>query len=172
MMRRVCACCGSLRCEPCSGYGAQPGRRRWTGQGCNGGLARTGDTQQRARATKGKAPFALVTTPESLSLILTDVERAAQLAGVIARSSWTSGMNSSAQTWRADGALSARLRTESGAAHLGTVRHYWQSGPGHAFSSGSRAPEGVMIHGKDRKKIEVETLMPEDVTFPRADTSA
>jgi ATP-dependent helicase Lhr and Lhr-like helicase len=131
--------------------------------------ARTGDTSGSARARqKAKPPFALVTTPESLSLMLTDEERCAQLAGVraVIVDEWHEllsskrgvqtelclarmrSLNPSIQTW----GLSATIGNLDEAMRV---------------LLGAKAPEGVIIHGKDRKKIVVETLMPDNVeTFP------
>jgi ATP-dependent Lhr-like helicase len=131
--------------------------------------ARTGDTSSSVRARqKARPPFALVTTPESLSLILTDEERAAQLSGLraVVVDEWHELMGSKrgVQTELCLArlrALNPALRVWGLSATLGNLEEAMR------VILGSRAAEGLLIHGKDRKRIEVETLMPEDVeTFP------
>ncbi|MFM7181275.1 MAG: ligase-associated DNA damage response DEXH box helicase [Verrucomicrobiales bacterium] len=131
--------------------------------------ARTGDTTSGARARqKAKPPFALVTTPESLSLMLTDAARCDQLAGLraVVVDEWHEllgskrgvqtelclarlrGLNPDLRVW----GLSATIGNLDQAKHV---------------LLGQRAEDGVLIHGRDRKDVVVETLMPEDVeTFP------
>ena len=131
--------------------------------------ARTGDTPGSARARqKSRPPFALVTTPESLSLMLTDAARCAQLAGVraIVVDEWHEllGSKRGVQTElciaRLRG-LNPRLRVWGLSATIGNLEEAKQ------VLLGNRASEGVLIHGRDRKRVIVETLMPEDVeTFP------
>ena len=131
--------------------------------------ARTGDTSSSVRARqKLKPPFALVTTPESLSLMLTDETRVAQWAGLraVVVDEWHEllGSKRGVQTEL----CLARLRSLSPALRIwGLSATIGNLDEAMRVLLGSHAVEGRMIHGKDRKRIEVETLMPEDVeTFP------
>jgi ATP-dependent Lhr-like helicase len=131
--------------------------------------ARTGDTSSSVRARqKSKPPFALVTTPESLSLMLTDDERCSQLAGVraVIVDEWHEllgskrGVQAELCIARLRG-LNPELRVWGLSATIGNLDEAMR------VLLGRRADEGVIIHGKDRKRIVVETLMPENVeTFP------
>jgi ATP-dependent Lhr-like helicase len=131
--------------------------------------ARTGDTSSGARARqKMKPPFALVTTPESLSLMLTDAARCAQLAGVraVVVDEWHEllGSKRGVQTElciaRLRG-LNPGLRVWGLSATIGNLEEAKR------VLLGVHANAGVLIHGRDRKRVIVETLMPEDVeTFP------
>lgn len=131
--------------------------------------ARTGDTSSSARARqKAKPPFALVTTPESLSLMLTDETRVAQLKGLraVIVDEWHEllGSKRGVQTELCLArlrALQPKLQIWGLSATIGNLDEAMR------VLLGSRAGDGRMIHGKDRKRIEVETLMPADVeTFP------
>ena len=131
--------------------------------------ARTGDTSSHTRARqKSKPPFALVTTPESLSLMLTDAARCAQLAGVraVVVDEWHEllGSKRGVQTElclaRLRG-LNPGLRVWGLSATIGNLEEAKQ------VLLGAHAESGVLIHGRDRKRVVVETLMPDDVeTFP------
>ncbi|MFM2166251.1 MAG: hypothetical protein RIS79_622, partial [Verrucomicrobiota bacterium] len=131
--------------------------------------ARTGDTSSSVRARqKTKPPFALVTTPESLSLLLTDEVQKANLSGLraVIVDEWHELMGSKrgVQTELCLArlrALNPQLRVWGLSATIGNLNEAM------SVLLGSAAKDGVLIHGKDRKRIEVETLMPEDVeTFP------
>lgn len=131
--------------------------------------ARTGDTSSSVRARqKRRPPFALVTTPESLSLILTDSDRVAQLAGVraVIVDEWHEllGSKRGVQTELCIArlrSLNPALRVWGLSATIGNLDEAMN------VLLGSRAGEGRLIHGKDRKRIEIETLMPKNVeTFP------
>ena len=131
--------------------------------------ARTGDTSSSVRARqKLKPPFALVTTPESLSLVLTDEVRVAQLRGLraVIVDEWHEllGSKRGVQTEL----CLARLRSLQPALRIwGLSATIGNLDEAMRVLLGSGAAEGRLIHGKDRKRIEVETLMPEDVeTFP------
>lgn len=132
---------------------------------------RTGDTGSAARARqKKRMPTALVTTPESLALLLTYPEMRAELAGLrcVIVDEWHEligtkrgvqtelclarlrGMNPALRTW----GLSATLGNLDEAAR---VLH----GEGHA--------DAVLVRGDMGKAVEVETLVPEDIErFPWA----
>jgi ATP-dependent Lhr-like helicase len=131
--------------------------------------ARTGDTSSSVRARqKTKPPFALVTTPESLSLLLTDDAQKANFSGLraVIVDEWHELMGSKrgVQTELCLArlrALNPQLRVWGLSATIGNLDEAM------SVLLGSAANDGVLIHGKDRKRIEVETLMPEDVeTFP------
>ena len=131
--------------------------------------ARTGDTSSSVRARqKTKPPFALVTTPESLSLLLTDEVQKANLSGLraVIVDEWHELMGSKrgVQTELCLArlrALNPQLRVWGLSATIGNLDEAMR------VLLGAAAKDGVLIHGKDRKRIEVETLMPEDVeTFP------
>lgn len=131
--------------------------------------ARTGDTSSGARARqKTKPPFALVTTPESLSLMLTDAARCAQLAGVraIVVDEWHELLGSKRGV-QAELCM-ARLRTLApGLRVWGLSATIGNLEEAKRVLLGSCADDGVLIHGRNRKRVVVETLMPEDVeTFP------
>jgi ATP-dependent helicase Lhr and Lhr-like helicase len=129
--------------------------------------ARTGDTSSSVRARQKKAPpFALVTTPESLSLMLTDPERVEGLKGLraVIVDEWHELLSSKrgVQTelclarlrW-----LAPELRVWGLSATIGNLDQAL------AVLLGSRA--GRIVHGRDRKKIVVETLLPRNMeTFP------
>lgn len=131
--------------------------------------ARTGDTSSSVRARqKTKPPFALVTTPESLSLMLTNAERTAQLSCLraVVVDEWHEllGSKRGVQTELCLArlcALNPALRIWGLSATIGNLDD------ARRILLGSRAPDGLMIHGKDTKRIEMETLMPENVeSFP------
>ena len=131
--------------------------------------ARTGDTSSGARARqKAKPPFALVTTPESLSLMLTDAVRCDQLAGVraIIVDEWHELLGSKRGV-QAELCI-ARLRGMNPALRVwGLSATIGNLDEAKRVLLGNRADEGVLIHGRDRKRVVVETLLPEDVeTFP------
>lgn len=131
--------------------------------------ARTGDTSSSARARqKAKPPFALVTTPESLSLMLTDAERTTQLSGLraVVVDEWHELLGSKRGVMTE--LCLARLRALNPALRIwGLSATIGNLNEARRILLGSTAPDGVMIHGKDTKRIEVVTLMPEDVeTFP------
>lgn len=131
--------------------------------------ARTGDTSSSARARqKSRPPFALVTTPESLSLMLTDAARCQHLAGVraIIVDEWHEllgskrGVQAELCIARLRG-LNPDVRVWGLSATIGNLDEAKR------VLLGSRADEGVLIHGRDRKQVMVETLMPEEIeTFP------
>jgi ATP-dependent Lhr-like helicase len=131
--------------------------------------SRTGDTSGTARARqKKRPPFALVTTPESLSLMLSDETRAAGLSGLraVIVDEWHEllGSKRGVQTELCLArlrALNPDLRIWGLSATIGNLDQAL------AVLLGRSAMEGVLIHGADRKRIEVETLMPRDIeTFP------
>jgi ATP-dependent helicase Lhr and Lhr-like helicase len=131
--------------------------------------SRTGDTSSSARARqKTKPPFALVTTPESLSLMLANEESAARLSGLraVVVDEWHEllGSKRGVQTEL----CLARLRTLNPSLRIwGLSATIGNLEEARQVLLGTRADDGVMIHGSDRKQIEVETLMPEEVeTFP------
>ena len=131
--------------------------------------ARTGDTSSSVRARqKARPPFALVTTPESLSLLLTDEVQKANLCSLraVVVDEWHELMGSKrgVQTELCLArlrALNPQLRVWGLSATIGNLDEAMR------VLLGSAAAEGALIHGRDRKRIEVETLMPENVeTFP------
>lgn len=131
--------------------------------------SRTGDTSGSARARqKKRPPFALVTTPESLSLMLSDETRAACLGGLraVIVDEWHEllGSKRGVQTELCLArlrALNPDLRIWALSATIGNLDQAL------AVLLGASASQGVLIHGADRKRIEVETLMPRDIeTFP------
>ena len=131
--------------------------------------ARTGDTSSSVRARqKTKPPFALVTTPESLSLLLTDEAQKANLSGLraVIVDEWHELMGSKrgVQTELCLArlrSLNPQLRVWGLSATIGNLDEAQR------VLLGRAAPDGVLIHGQDRKRIEVETLMPQEVeTFP------
>lgn len=130
---------------------------------------RTGDTSSSVRARqKAKPPFALVTTPESLSLLLTDPLQVENLSGVqaVIADEWHELMGSKrgVQTELCLArlrSLNPGLRVWGLSATIGNLEEAMR------VLLGSAAPQGVLIHGADKKKIEVETLMPDCIdTFP------
>jgi ATP-dependent Lhr-like helicase len=131
--------------------------------------ARTGDTSSSVRARqKTKPPFALVTTPESLSLLLTDEAQQANLSGLraVIVDEWHEllGSKRGVQTELCLArlrSLNPQLRVWGLSATIGNLEEAQR------VLLGRAAPDGVLIHGQDRKRIEVETLMPQEVeTFP------
>ncbi|HEX2747638.1 MAG TPA: DEAD/DEAH box helicase, partial [Verrucomicrobiales bacterium] len=130
---------------------------------------RTGDTSSSVRARqKRKPPFALVTTPESLSLILTDEVQVSLLKGLraVIVDEWHEllGSKRGVQTQL----CLARLRTLSpGLRVWGLSATIGNLTDAMSVLLGSRAGEGRVIHGKDRKIIKVDTLLPKEMdTFP------
>jgi len=131
--------------------------------------ARTGDTSSSVRARqKTKPPFALVTTPESLSLLLTDEAQKANLSGLraVIVDEWHEllGSKRGVQTELCLArlrSLNPQLRVWGLSATIGNLEEAQR------VLLGRAAPDGVLIHGQDRKRIDVETLMPQEVeTFP------
>jgi ATP-dependent Lhr-like helicase len=131
--------------------------------------ARTGDTSSAARARqKAKPPFALVTTPESLSLMLTDPVQVANLSGLraVIVDEWHEllGSKRGVQTELCLArlrALSPGLRSWGLSATIGNLDQAMQ------VLLGKDAALGQMVHGKDNKRIKVDTMLPADMeTFP------
>ncbi len=131
--------------------------------------ARTGDTSSSVRTRQKKMPpFALVTTPESLSLMLTDAERIEQLRGLraVIVDEWHEliGSKRGVQTELCLArlrALSPAIQTWGLSATIGNLEQAMQ------VLLGSRAGAGRLIHGKDKKRVEVHTLLPREMeTFP------
>ncbi len=131
--------------------------------------ARTGDTSSSVRARqKLKPPFALVTTPESLSLMLTDAERVTALRGLraVVVDEWHELMGSK-----------RGVQTELCLARLRRLNPAVQSWALSATIGnldeamrvllGTNAAASRLIHGLDKKRVEVQTLLPRDMeTFP------
>jgi len=131
--------------------------------------ARTADTSSSARARQKKSPpFALVTTPESLSLMLSDAAQMESLSGIraVIVDEWHELMGSKrgVQTELCLArlrSLAPGLRTWGLSATIGNLPEAMQ------VLLGSSANQGALIHGEDRKVIEVETLLPAEMeTFP------
>ena len=129
--------------------------------------ARTGDTAASARARqKQRPPLALVTTPESLSLLLTDAERLPQLAGLraVIVDEWHEllGSKRGVQTELCLArlrALNPAVQTWGLSATIGNLDEAMRVLLG--------AGRGRLIHGRDRKRIEVQTLLPREMeSFP------
>jgi ATP-dependent Lhr-like helicase len=131
--------------------------------------ARTGDTGSAARARqKAKPPFGLVTTPESLSLLLTDAVRCRQLADLeaVVVDEWHEQLGSKRGV-QTELCL-ARLRTLCPALRIwglsATIGNLEQA---QQVLLGKNAPQGVLIHGTAPKEVRVITLLPDVVeTFP------
>lgn len=136
---------------------------------------RTGDTGSAERARQSaRAPEALVTTPESLSLLLTRAEGGELAAGLrlIVVDEWHELLGSKRGV-QVQLAL-ARLRGLAAArgaplplvwglsATLGNLEHALQVLLGPAGAAG-----GVLVHGAEPKEIVVDTLLPADAgRFP------
>ncbi len=131
--------------------------------------SRTGDTSSAVRARqKRKPPFALVTTPESLSLMLTDEVQAHLLGGLraVIVDEWHEllGSKRGVQTQL----CLARLRTLApGLRVWGLSATIGNLDEAMRVLLGSGAARGTIVHGKDKKVIKVDTLLPRQMdTFP------
>ncbi len=132
---------------------------------------RTGDTSSSVKARqRKKLPTALVTTPESLTLLLSYPEsrqRFSSLRGVVV-DEWHEllGTKRGTQTELALARLRGwlpGLRTWGLSATLGNL----ETARDHLL--GAAAADGVMIEGPDERKIELDILLPENVErFPWA----
>ncbi len=131
--------------------------------------ARTGDTSSSVRARqKAAPPFALVTTPESLSLMLTDAARLPQWQGVraVIVDEWHEllGSKRGVQTELCLArlrSLSPGLQTWGLSATIGNLDEAMR------VLLGSEVAQGCIIHGRDTKRLEVKTLLPREMeTFP------
>jgi ATP-dependent helicase Lhr and Lhr-like helicase len=132
--------------------------------------SRTGDTSASQKAKlKKQLPQALVTTPESLSLMLTQAEPAAQFAQlkVVIVDEWHELMASKrgVQTELCLARLRRwcpGLRIWGVSATIGNLEEAMQVLLGPEGSA-----EGCVVHCSEKKQVEIETLLPEDVThFP------
>ena len=130
---------------------------------------RTGDTSQKIRAQlKRRLPDALVTTPESLSLLLSYPDAAERMAGLeaVIVDEWHELLSSKrgVQTELCLARLRAwnpQLRTWGLSATIGNLPEAL------AVLLGSRAEEGVIVTGAARKEVKIETLLPDEIDrFP------
>ena len=133
---------------------------------------RTGDVSSSVKAQQRKRlPSALVTTPESLSVLLSYADAEAKFRGLqtVIVDEWHELMSTKRGTQTELGL--ARLRRWNPdlsvwglSATLGNLDEAMDTllGP-------QAAPSGRMIHGPDHKKIEITTLLPDDMDrFPWA----
>ncbi|MEL7088493.1 MAG: DEAD/DEAH box helicase, partial [Planctomycetota bacterium] len=139
---------------------------------------RTGDVSAAVKARqKKRLPSALVTTPESLSVLMSYVDARQKFRGLqtVIVDEWHELMSTKRGTQTELGL--ARLRRwaeEDGkslsvwglSATLGNLDEAMQTLLGPKADSGGG---GTMIHGPDHKKVEITTLLPDDVErFPWA----
>ncbi len=125
---------------------------------------RTGDSSAKERAQwKTKLPDALVTTPESLSVMLSDPGAAARLAGLeaVIVDEWHELLSSKrgVQTELCLARLRAwnpGLRVWGLSATLGNLPEAMQA------LLGDGAPEGVLVSGQVGREVCLETLLPEE----------
>ncbi|MEM7625426.1 MAG: ligase-associated DNA damage response DEXH box helicase [Planctomycetota bacterium] len=140
---------------------------------------RTGDVSSTVKARqKKRLPSALVTTPESLSVLLSYADARQKFRGLqtVIVDEWHELMSTKRGTQTELGL--ARLRRwaqEDGlglsvwglSATLGNLDEAMQTLLGAPEATASRG--GRMIHGPDHKKVEITTLLPDDVErFPWA----
>jgi ATP-dependent helicase Lhr and Lhr-like helicase len=132
---------------------------------------RTGDTSSYRKAKlREKLPFALVTTPESLSLMLTYEDSSSKLSELkcVIIDEWHEllGTKRGVQTELCLARLrtwAPKLRTWGISATLGNLEEARQSLLGKQHNS------GVTIHSALEKKLKVETLIPREIErFPWA----
>lgn len=127
--------------------------------------SRTGDTTQSQRAKfKARLPAALVTTPESLSLMLSQPEAQGRLSTVraVIVDEWHEllGSKRGVQTELA----LARLRRWNPALRLwGLSATLGNLDEARDVLLGSAAPDAVTISSSERKPVEITTLLPEDI---------
>ena len=130
---------------------------------------RTGDTTQKIRAQlKKRLPEALVTTPESLSLMLSYPDAAERMAGLeaVIVDEWHELLSSKrgVQTELCLARLRAwnpQLRTWGLSATIGNLPEAMQ------VLLGDRAEAGVSVTGEARKEVRIETLLPDEMDrFP------
>jgi len=131
--------------------------------------ARTGDSSAALKARlRRKLPFGLVTTPESLSLMLTHAETRAQFAGLktVIVDEWHElmGNKRGVQTELCLARLRAwfpGLRIWGLSATLGNLDQ------ARDVLLGSLAPEGVTVSADLRKDIRIDTIIPKEIDrFP------
>ncbi len=130
---------------------------------------RTGDTSQKIRAQlKKRLPEALVTTPESLSVMLSYPDAAARMAGLeaVIVDEWHELLSSKrgVQTELCLARLRAwnpTLRIWGLSATIGNLPEAMR------VLLGDRAEEGVIVTGEARKEVAIETLLPDKIErFP------
>ena len=138
--------------EPLAGLG-----RKWTV------ASRTGDTSPRQRAALKSAgfPFCLVTTPESLSLLLSHDdarERFASLTCIIC-DEWHEllGSKRGVQT---ELCLARLRRLAPGVRTWGLTATMKDFAAGLGALLGERAGDGVVIHSQHDRPVEIQTLLP------------
>ncbi|MBB5353580.1 ATP-dependent Lhr-like helicase [Haloferula luteola] len=133
--------------------------------------ARTGDTSAYRRAKlRERLPFALITTPESLSLMISQPDFRRRLAGLttVVLDEWHEllGSKRGVQTELALARLRRwfpELRTWGLSATLGNLDQAREA------LLGNRHPEGVTLTAPVIKPLEIETLIPQDIErFPWA----
>ncbi|MGQ0628951.1 MAG: ligase-associated DNA damage response DEXH box helicase [Phycisphaerales bacterium] len=132
---------------------------------------RTGDTaSSRRRRQRERPPDALVTTPESCSLLLSYPETAAQMGSLrcVVVDEWHELMGGKRGVLlelalaRLRG-LATGMRTWGMSATLGNLDEAMR------VLTGARAKAPVLIRGPDEKAIDVRTVLPEDIErFPWA----
>ena len=132
-------------------------------------VMRTGDTSQKIRAQlKKRLPEALVTTPESLSLMLSYPDAAERMAGLeaVIVDEWHELLSSKrgVQTELCLARLRAwnpSLRIWGLSATIGNLPEALR------VLLGSRAEAGVIVTGDARKEVKIETLLPDEMDrFP------
>jgi ATP-dependent Lhr-like helicase len=138
--------------EPLAGLG-----RKWTV------AARTGDTvsSQRAKQRRHGFPFGLVTTPESLSLMLTHEDARARFAGLtcVVCDEWHELLGSKRGV-QAELCLARlrqfapRLRVWGLSATIGNLDEAL------AVLTGPDGGDGVVVHARVEKPVVIETLLP------------
>ncbi|MGB6223434.1 ligase-associated DNA damage response DEXH box helicase [Haloferula sp.] len=132
---------------------------------------RTGDTSSYRKAKlREKLPFALVTTPESLSLMLTYEDSRSKLADLkcVIIDEWHEllGTKRGVQTELCLARLrqwAPQVRTWGISATLGNLDDARQS------LLGAKHQQGVMVHSALKKELKVETMIPREIErFPWA----
>ncbi|MEO1237375.1 MAG: ligase-associated DNA damage response DEXH box helicase, partial [Planctomycetota bacterium] len=133
---------------------------------------RTGDVSAAVKARQRKRlPSALVTTPESLSVLLSYADAKEKFRGLrtVVVDEWHELMSTKRGTQTELGLARLRrwnpaLRVWGLSATLGNLPEARDTLLGPAL-----APSGVMVHGPDHKRIEITTLLPKDMDrFPWA----
>lgn len=136
---------------------------------------RTGDTSLAVRKRqREKLPTGLVTTPESLSLLLSYPEAREQFRTLrtVVVDEWHEllGTKRGVQTELCLARLRSflpQLRTWGLSATLGNLQQALEVLTGNPQLAAGSPPANRLIHAADRKRIEISTLLPEDIVrFP------
>ena len=159
-------CCGSRRCARSPPTRCARSPRRSASSACRGAWACAPATPRRptARARTGAALDAMVTTPESLSLLLSRADQARTFGALHARHRRRVARAHRQQARRAGRARArAAARARAGASRLGPVGDARQSRRSARRAAAADAAGARSSQAPSRNRIVIDSLMPADI---------